>query len=107
MYGWLVIGQSVGAGLARMSALTSVTGTALLQLRYAACGAIQVLHYSPIAYVLGGQVSNLEFESGHLKRYVNFTHKLCVKLTYSFHIKNRKKSDESMLKLSFLAAVKN
>jgi len=46
-YGWLVVGQSVIAGLAYdQSAVRplSVTWTAPLQLRYAACGAIQVLY---------------------------------------------------------------
>jgi len=46
-YGWLVVGQSVGAGLAYGIGSTpalSVTWTAPLQLRYAACGAIQVLY---------------------------------------------------------------
>ena len=46
-YGWLVVGQSVGADLAySLSAvrLLSVTWTAPLQLPYAACGAIQVIY---------------------------------------------------------------
>jgi len=40
-YGWLVVGQSVGAGLAysRLYACSVSDMTAPLQLRYAACGA--------------------------------------------------------------------
>ena len=53
-YGWLVVGQSVVAGLAYvLSAVRplSVTWTAPLQLRYAACGAIQVLYAFAFTYL--------------------------------------------------------
>jgi len=45
--GWLVVRQSVGAGLAcgyRLYARSVCDTTAPLQLRYAACGVIQVLY---------------------------------------------------------------
>jgi len=54
-YGWLAVGQSVVAGLAYgLLAVRplSVTWTAALKLRYAACGAIQVLYPFAFAYNL-------------------------------------------------------